>query len=474
MQGHQWTAASASLARMQSSGIREDPPTCNAVITACEKCVQWEQALVVFHRMQHSSVVPDATTYSAAISACENKGQWEIATALFKEMERLSHELCHITYNSLISAYGNGEQWERGIWMLEQMRGGSVEPTLVSYHRLVASCQRSLQWKHVLRLMNEMSRRGIKFDLPTVTAALDSCEGVGLMDQMMNFAVQAREETALQLHNHDLGATPGDSARIAMAIDVLDRQYSLDASIERAFRKTIFGPTRWRLLNVIGRLGRKTRPVSQGDLHDPILSSIPSLSSSFTAEVIEDLKMAPRARPKRPWRHRRKKGRDRASFLHSPLDRWPLTAQHEVRRMFPMNAGAQAAPSAKAILAWIAFRLYSRANPTNSLDYVGTAFGPGSQDGSRLSPVTVVHDRAHHAERNALTAVLDVATSNNFSRQQPPRGYVRLYSSNTPCVSCLAFCCQIRRFAPDLNMKISFTPWSESQRWLQYTHGLPR
>mmetsp|Transcript_22580 Transcript_22580/g.77198 ORF Transcript_22580/g.77198 Transcript_22580/m.77198 type:complete len:181 (+) Transcript_22580:118-660(+) len=45
-------------------------------------------------------------------------------------------------------------------------------------------------------------------------------------------------------------------------------------------------------------------------------------------------------------------------------------------------------------------------------------------------------------------------------------GSVRLFSTHTLCISCLACCCQFKRLLPNVKLEVAFDPWRETRRWV--------
>ena len=40
------------------------------------------------------------------------------------------------------------------------------------------------------------------------------------------------------------------------------------------------------------------------------------------------------------------------------------------------------------------------------------------------------------------------------------KGWVRLYASHTPCISCVAACCAFRGAHPGVSLAVDFDPWA--------------
>ena len=67
---------------MEDRGLKPGVITCNAAISACEKCGQWEKALELFNSMEGRGLKPGVITFSACIDALHTAAQFEEARFL--------------------------------------------------------------------------------------------------------------------------------------------------------------------------------------------------------------------------------------------------------------------------------------------------------------------------------------------------------------------------------------------------------
>ena len=126
--------------------------------------------------------------------------------------------------------------------------------------------------------------------------------------------------------------------------------------------------------------------------------------------------------------------------LLTPLQRgaWALRAQREAVKAWPEASEL----SASTVVAHVAYRL-------QAVHCRGRLSGFRATTGGQLQPVNVEHDRAGHAERQALLDLLSLSPK--------AVGAVRLFVTHTPCISCLSACFQYRKLQPQVHLAVCAT-----------------
>ncbi|CAE8616248.1 unnamed protein product [Polarella glacialis] len=133
-------------------------------------------------------------------------------------------------------------------------------------------------------------------------------------------------------------------------------------------------------------------------------------------------------------------------------------------------------PIARLLAVWMAFSVGgSRMRPLESSGDIFFTESAGSNHltsgaSKLLLPIFVEHDRAAHAERQALLHVTNMilAGQNEMEdgRRSDVRGEVRLLGVHTPCISCLAVFCQFKAIFPNVDLQISFDDWPATRQSL--------
>eukprot|EP00435_Cladocopium_sp_Y103_P020400 s373_g5.t1 len=123
--------------------------------------------------------------------------------------------------------------------------------------------------------------------------------------------------------------------------------------------------------------------------------------------------------------------------------------------------------NAQAPSAWISYQLILDAadgemETTIRQQCAGRCMASGDGlDSLFLPPVKSFSERATHAERVALSSMLNLLSGANRVE-----GGVLLYTAAALCISCLAAFCHCKRLYPVLRFEISWDSSTESKRWV--------
>ena len=425
--------ATQAMQGIASRGLVPDVVSYSALISANEKFRRWSSCLQLLGQMDGANVQADTYSYSAAISACEKGYQFDKALALLRVMKERSLPANEFTYSAVIGACVQDSGWEEALELLRELRDSGVVPNVVVFSSLISACGTARRWEQAVALLRDMGRSGDGCQLVACNAAMQACDASGQWQRalwLLRWAEKERLEPDLRTHEVALhasvrcdrrletsrllpslktcvraglragvervgaGSSSVDWGLSVEALDTLHLHDALDAVVVAAFGAVVLAPCLRSLTGL--RLSRaatsRSRPSADSSpapqrLRDPVLSCQPGLSDALAVEVL------------------------RANGLVEGLCLTSPSARRGSRRALGIAAEAARAQSvsAQAVVAWLACRLRGGGSDGQSVrgDCSGRAVGCGGMvDDSLLLPVFVAVDRASHAERQALMALL--------------------------------------------------------------------
>ncbi|CAK0868361.1 unnamed protein product [Prorocentrum cordatum] len=161
-----WQQALSLFGELREARLDPDVVSFGAAISACEKGGQWQRALVLLGVLRETQVdldtrsleplgqalallrelrglrlEPSVVSCNAAISACEKCGQWQRALVLLGEAEETSAEPDVLSYNAAISACDKGGKWQFAWLLINALRGNTLKPDCISYSAAISACE---------------------------------------------------------------------------------------------------------------------------------------------------------------------------------------------------------------------------------------------------------------------------------------------------------------------------------------------
>eukprot|EP00397_Hematodinium_sp_SG-2012_P017198 GEMP01017577.1.p1 GENE.GEMP01017577.1~~GEMP01017577.1.p1 ORF type:complete len:728 (+),score=156.48 GEMP01017577.1:223-2406(+) len=469
--------------------------------------IGWRKAFDIFHQLQaqHRGITPNVVTYSALMSACEKASMWQCALELLQLMQT-THNVTPqlIAYNACISACEKGRQWEHAVRLLDTMRG--VSPNVISYNAAISACEKSAQWHLALRLLNRMrssdsssggSTTNITPNVVTFSACISACEkagqwqhaltlfedmgncGIGANTIAYNACIRALGRVGMWQRALDVLAIMHNDPMVDVdAISFIScrslAQENVHALLEVAWKKTSGNTrrrdeaeknTRFDVIVVARRLAtRWARGSAPSFIKGPkeaiqLLQILgPAAPDVFTQKVydwvftrtVEALRdgdvnsLSQFALP------------NLGPFTRQALDALRISgfdATEAKKKVAAAGAGARAKSEdfkksfvrSKDVVAHI--------KVGNEGHVVRYSLSPGSTGlhgephnhaHVDLPAVRLGHDRAAHAERQALMQFVGAT------------GEVQLYVTHRPCISCIAAMVSFQKQSPLATLKVTF------------------
>jgi len=241
----------------------------------------------------------------------------------------------------------------------------------------------------------------------------------------------------------------------------------------------VFGVVAVELLAGHDRLDEEVANAFSRSVYDPVLSRLRIYSDSTTSEAREKAKS---------WRLQDRVLERQFSLggpftelaaaalnMTCPGGRFLPLAQVAARDgLWERRVEATDDPVSNVLIAWVAYQVaVGNKKPITSICR-GRPFGYGDKPpvSKWLLPVFVEHDRSPHAERMALLGLGDAIeeAGGDLHPDSPIKGTACIYASHTPCISCLAVFCQLRRRLPGVRLWVFFDAWKDTRRWIGAGH----
>lgn len=403
---------------VQSDWRGRERDCCNA-IKQLGKTKQWTMAKEVLDKMETRGAVPNIFCFNAAVSALAHSRQWRPALEILKSMENRSGVKPDvITFSAAITACEKGSQWELALQLMDQMQDDGLHPNVITVSSAISACAKGSQWEKALELIGMMEEKRLTPNVITYSAVLSACEKAG------------QWEMALQvLDRMERNTIEPNGVCLCSVLLALDSAQQTDQKVEKLFLP-VYQQVRTELVGLV--IKGSDHPVNT-------LQEIgcPGLGRIFTRRFFQWGRML------QYFTNAREKLAQYLSESEVPLARlsgtmpsfvqWELTGYNQGEEV--KYEGESVAHPGKVNSEW------------------------GSELESQISPVFVYHDRSHHSERQACLMVLN-SVKDCFNSAKPLKGWVKIYASHTPCISCTAAICQLRHvLGPDVSTTVDFETW---------------
>ncbi|CAJ1340766.1 unnamed protein product [Effrenium voratum] len=141
---------------------------------------------------------------------------------------------------------------------------------------------------------------------------------------------------------------------------------------------------------------------------------------------------------------------EEASGSHEPSERFKTTIR-----------GSARAPSTESVVAWFSSKIYYKEDlllvEPGRLFYWGVPNGIDERLHKMLMPVFSHIHRDDHCERACLLHhARAIVRRCGYDGMADCSGYVRMYVSHFPCISCVAVICQFIRFFPSVRFELDY------------------
>ncbi|KAJ0113649.1 hypothetical protein Patl1_00859 [Pistacia atlantica] len=128
---------------MESSGIRKDVVTFNALLGGYGKQWKYDEVRRVFAEMKAARVSPNLLTYSTLIDVYSKGGFYKEAMELFREFKQAGLKADVVLYSALIDALCKNGLVESAVSLLDEMTKEGIRPNVVTYNCIIDAFGRS-------------------------------------------------------------------------------------------------------------------------------------------------------------------------------------------------------------------------------------------------------------------------------------------------------------------------------------------
>ena len=143
---------------MNSTGVRPNVITFNALLDCCAKASAVTLAFEIFRHMKKEHISPNRTTYTSLINACCRSDEVDQGFIVIEHMIQGNIAPNVTTYTCLIDSCSKHGMFERAFDTLETMNNRGVRANSATFNALIQSCVRSLRIDLVVAAVLQMSR----------------------------------------------------------------------------------------------------------------------------------------------------------------------------------------------------------------------------------------------------------------------------------------------------------------------------
>eukprot|EP00397_Hematodinium_sp_SG-2012_P017065 GEMP01017435.1.p1 GENE.GEMP01017435.1~~GEMP01017435.1.p1 ORF type:complete len:655 (+),score=161.50 GEMP01017435.1:213-2177(+) len=393
-----------------------------AALKACARGNAWHAAIELLHQMKSDHIEPNAVCYNTVIAACDRSHRPKEA---FNVLASMPKELVNRTsINAMINA--TKRDWEVALVLFQQL----AEPDTVSYNTLFNVLGFKGMWQRALEMLkdvphpdvntyNILMQHAVTDDRPVMPVRRMLYKQMLEKDVAPSAAslVYAKREKAEVTEYADalIQRSELDSEALNELVILLERLETLKGAEEHCAKVTTHVASR-----VVASL-EKTHLKTQRVAPDTVLEAVPALGRC-AMEVVRLLGLSP----------------------EDPS--WVKRARNELATHLRKQGNQlPSKPQADAIYSWMQYDFDTKSNR-------GNVVAPGHHRALKhdILPVYSLHRREDHSERRCL-AIAHALT--------PERGVLQIYSSHTPCISCLACYWQFKKMYPNVTLEVAFDPY---------------
>ncbi|CAE8584587.1 unnamed protein product, partial [Polarella glacialis] len=434
------------------SGLFPDDVACNVALASCAGVRNWRATLALMQGGRRSRETlaesreengwPDVVAYNTALGACAQDESWPQALQLLGLLVQAGLKPEVASFNAALEACREGKAWRAALQGLAAMEVLLLPAGTVGTNLAAAACQRAGRHEEAWRLLTAAAGSSLQEaspDVVTFKTALSLAEtGPGnaaalavrplaglraCARQQLELARQQPDRAAVELqesgdanhhqqqhrqqqqqiqqqqHQQESGDANalGAGATAVVAMEALQWHGPVDSVLQGALWRCVGAPVVAVLQAMCSRLSVLPSR-TEGRLTDPVLERQFGLSADLTVDGFHALGLA-HGKQGLPWRT------------------WAACGSRR-----PLASGGSGTffaeePTSKDLTAWASWltsatRCRARAQGHGTISAsegssqslcAADASAPGSR---QLLPVQVQHDRAPHAERQLLVAML--------------------------------------------------------------------
>eukprot|EP00933_Yihiella_yeosuensis_P047413 TRINITY_DN4324_c1_g1_i1.p1 TRINITY_DN4324_c1_g1~~TRINITY_DN4324_c1_g1_i1.p1 ORF type:complete len:215 (-),score=40.19 TRINITY_DN4324_c1_g1_i1:113-757(-) len=169
------------------------------------------------------------------------------------------------------------------------------------------------------------------------------------------------------------------------------------------------------------------------------------------------LKTAAREREDEESGLRQPDSKDKQEWTEAEFKEWRRIEDLRTRAEMPRGA----APSTEAVAAHLSYKVYVRNQPAcfepGRLFFSQLPQGVDQRIHDMLQPIFSHINRDDHAERAAFLHITRALLKRSgWQGSDDCSGWLRMYVSHFPCISCVAVSCQFVRFFPGVRLEMDF------------------
>lgn len=351
--------------------------------------------------------------FTLVLKALSKESHWRRSLRILDDMREMGQEPNAFAYNGVIGALSKAQRWELALALFREMGVRGTSPDLISYNGTISACGRGNAWHQALALLAELPQEGLRPDGVSYAAVLGACNRA----RKGQYALELFDEMT-QRGIRPTMACYG-AALIACQDEGSDKYWAKALDIVRQLRNLDLEPDGW-------------------------VREAVEAAEKVAAEKRGSVEEEPTQDKNRPVKEQR--------FEVSRPQGSHQDREQEQAREHPR-----------------------RRQQDQDRSHTGKRNRRLRPPGQYLLPVFAQHDRSNHAERQALLKLIarvqeacGATSDEEFEKEcQEVTGWVRLYASHTPCISCMACFCQFQRLFPKVQLSVDFDDWRDTRRMVE-------
>ena len=371
-----WNVAVALLRGLPSAALQVNVITVASTMKTCEKGFEWKLPLQFLSQSHAKSLELNLIACTAALGAFYESMAWKGSFEILESTKQRNYALDIVPYNVAASSLEKVSRWERALSLVVLANSQRLHANQASFGIVLGACAHGGNLELAASELQRMIRAKFRVTPQFYALALDSSREVASNAAAVSLMLsQLSDQLPSWFHRHrktDMGVV----RHASLAEDMLEQHDYLKQKVYKAFIRCMFKPIQLALGDV-----KERNHFSES------LKEIGCLGASFTLRMLEDLDVS--TSEQKAWLFRARQSSRKQLLL--------LITQMSWLR-----------PSAESVIAWSSHKLF-RSEARNLPQGPVRTDEHTEHDTERcLRPILFEHERAEHAERQALLRFLEV------------------------------------------------------------------